>query len=122
MNETPKRSDLVAEYQRKPMRKFLQIDAWREDEPRMYEPHYTDEDADVTQAINTWELRNTNCPLRLQIPVDADKELVFVLLKKILHRLENGWWDKVKDLDGTRAYGDGWMDTWLLERSEVADD
>ena len=92
MNETPKRSDLVAEYRRKPKRKFFQIDAWREDEPRMYEPHYTDEEGDVTQAINTWELRNTECPIRIQIPADADKQLVIALLKKILHKFENGWW------------------------------
>jgi hypothetical protein len=57
----------------------------------MYEPHYTDEVGDVAQAINTWELRNTNCPVRIQIPVDADKELVITLLRKILHKLENGW-------------------------------
>ena len=122
MNETPKRSDLVAEYRRKPKRKFFQIDTWREDEPRMYEPHYTDEEGDVTQAINTWELRNTECPIRIQIPADADKQLVIALLKKILHKFENGWWDKLENLDGTRAYGDSWMDAWLLECAEVTED
>jgi len=99
---TATRSDLVAEYRRKPQRKFLQIDAWREDEPRMYEPHYTDATGDVTQGINAWELRNTNCPVRIQIPVDADKELVVTLLKKVLHKFECGWWEELKLL-GCRA-------------------
>lgn len=122
MNAIPRRNDLVAEYRRKPKRKFLQIDVWREDEPRMYEPHYTDEEGDVTQAINTWELRNTNCPIRIQIPTDADKKLVLTLLRKILRSLENGWWEEVKRSQGTRAYGDNWMDAWLLERPEDAED
>ena len=122
MNETPKRSELVTEYRRKPKRKFLQIDAWREDEPRMYEPHYTGADGDVTQGINTWELRNTECPVRIQITVNVDKALVLVLLSKILHQLESGWWDELTSLDGTRPYGDSWMDNWLLERSEVTED
>ncbi|MCG3147243.1 MAG: hypothetical protein PCFJNLEI_00681 [Verrucomicrobiae bacterium] len=122
MNEPPKRSELVAEYQRKPKRKFLQIDAWREDEPRMYEPHYTDEDGDVTQATNGWELRNTNCPVRIQIPVNADKELVLELLKKIHHKLETGWWEQVIGLQGTRHFGGAWMDAWLHVRPEVAED
>jgi hypothetical protein len=122
MKETPKRSDLVAENRRKPKRKFLQIDAWREDQPRMHEPHYTDKDGDVTQGVNTWELRNTDCPVRLQISVHADKELVFVLLKKIIHKLENGWGDELKHLCGTRAYGNSWMDAWRLERPEIKED
>ena len=93
MDRVPTHEQMLEHYRRKPLRKFLQIEGWREDTPRMGWPNYTDRNGRVIQTMVVWELRNTDFPIRIQVPMDAPKEEVLILLKKAIRRLASDWED-----------------------------
>jgi hypothetical protein len=86
----PTREELVEEYARKPIRCFLQVDGWEDNDSgdSVVRP---DEDGHVLTSGTRYELRNTAFPMRVQIHEASDKETVLTLLSKARTWLERGW-------------------------------
>ncbi len=77
----PTYEELLNTYGRwKKVRQFAQIDAWHQGQSEFV--FKVDEEGDIVNATWTWDLRGTDFPLRIQIPVGADKETVLRLLAK----------------------------------------
>jgi hypothetical protein len=81
---------LLRKYAKKPVRKFIQIDGWVQEYDRRNVLN-GDGDGHVLMTGETYELRNTADPLRVQIPEGADKETVLALLAKAYRLLADDW-------------------------------
>lgn len=93
--KAPGREQLLSEYARKPVRRFAQIDCWEEDSGSTVLPG--DGERYVVMGGETYELRNTDFPVRIQIADGADKETVLELLAKAYSVLSEDW-DRYGDL------------------------
>lgn len=86
----PTREELLEEYARKPVRCFLQVDAWEDNQGGDSVVH-PDEEGHVLTSGMRYELRKTDYPMRVQIYEGSDKEAVLTLLNKAHTWLERGW-------------------------------
>jgi hypothetical protein len=98
MNHKPRRPpssklDLLRESARKPVRRLVQVDCWRAEGPGPVTP---DDDGHVIMSGETFELRNTDFPLRVQIQPDADRDEVIALLRKVTAYLKRDWFALVR--------------------------
>jgi hypothetical protein len=96
--QEPTRDRLLAEYAEKPIRKVLQLDCWYQD----YISHgviASGREGHIVMAGETYELRNTTFPVRVQISEGADKETVLALLATTYSMLASRWkssgWESV---------------------------
>ena len=87
--KAPSRERLLSEYARKPVRRFAQIDCWEEGPGNTVLPG--DGERYVVMGGETYELRNTDFPVRIQILDGADKETVLELLAKAYSVLAEDW-------------------------------
>jgi hypothetical protein len=87
--KVPSREQLLSEYALKPVRRFAQIDCWEEDGGNTVLPG--DGERYVVMGGETYELRNTDFPVRIQIADGADKETVLDLLAKAYSVLAEDW-------------------------------
>ncbi len=87
--KVPSREQLLSEYAHQPVRRFAQIDCWQEDGNTTILPG--DGERYMVLGGETYELRNTNFPVRIQIADDADKETVLELLAKAYRVLTEDW-------------------------------
>jgi hypothetical protein len=84
----PSKLDLLRENARKPVRRLVQFDCWRAE---AHSPATPDDDGHVIMRAETYELRNTDFPLRVQIQPGADRDEVLAMLRKVTAWLEREW-------------------------------
>src|SRR5262249_30222845 len=85
----PAPEGLLAHYAEKPARWFLQLDGWEMADPD--DRFMPDEEGHVVSHRLTFDLRSSDCPVRVQIHESASKDTVIALLKKIVLEVENNW-------------------------------
>src|SRR5919202_1067169 len=86
----PAREELLEKYARKPVRCFLQVDGWENNDGEDPAVH-PDEEGHALMSGMRYELRNTDFPMRVQIHEGSNKETVLTLLSKTHRWLELGW-------------------------------
>jgi hypothetical protein len=92
---TPTPHELLKEYKRREVGRFLKLEGWREHPPQMGFPNWNDRNGRVIQGQFVWSFKDADIPLRIMIPEGAKKEEVLILLKKIIRRLRSGWWEEL---------------------------
>ena len=97
------KAKLIAAACSKTVRQFMQYDGWSHDcDAPLFHP---DPDGHCISFNHTWELRRSDCPVRVQInPYATSKTEVLALLKKIRQCIKRGWGDYQSDaLDTPKA-------------------
>ena len=87
--KVPSRERLLSEYARKPVQRFVQIDCWKEDGGNTVLPGHWERS--VVMGGETYELRNTDFLVRIQIADGAEKETVLELLARAYSVLAQDW-------------------------------
>ena len=100
----PLHKDLIEEYREKPVRQFLQIDAFKKQQSNHLFEH--DKDGHVLTAGLTFDLRATDFPVRVQIHKNADKKAVVEMLVKIIIWLERDWTSLINDQRSSEKKGE----------------
>ncbi|HMC67124.1 MAG TPA: hypothetical protein VKI65_19465 [Gemmataceae bacterium] len=85
----PAPEGLLAQYQDKQVRRFLQIDGCEMIAPD--EDFLPDEDNHVLSKRLTFDLRSSDWPVRLQIIDGSSKDTVLALLRKVISELDTRW-------------------------------
>lgn len=87
--KVPSREQLLSEYAHKPVRRFAHIDCWVENGSNTVLPG--DGERYVVMGGETYELRNTDFPVRVQIADGTNKETALDLLAKAYSVLAEDW-------------------------------